>query len=82
MKKWESTYLRPLENKVMSLGLFPSTFPELFLLNLRSSQRKSKSHREMYGTITLEMIYKTRKVTGKQVVYTIVLGNGVGELPF
>lgn len=79
MKRGESTYLRPLENEDMSLALFPSTFPELFLLNPRSSQRKSKSHREMDGTRPLGMICRTRKVTGKQVVYTIVLGNGVGS---
>ena len=81
MKGGESTYLRPLENEDMSLGLFPSTFPELFLLNPRSSQRKSKSHREMDGTIPLE-IYRTREVTGKQVVYTVGLGSVVGELSF
>lgn len=79
MKGGERTYLRPLENEDVSLGLFPSTFPELFLLNPRSSWRKSKSPREMDGPGPLEMICRTRQVTGKQIVYTRVLGNGVGS---
>lgn len=84
VKRWRGKYLylRPLENEDMPFCLFSSIFPELFLFNPRSSQRKSKSPRKVASDRPLQTTCSTRAATGKRVAYTVVLGSGLGELSY
>lgn len=66
----------------MPLCLSSSTFPELFLFNPRSSQRKSKSPTKVASDRPLQTICSTPAATGKRVAYTVVLGGGLGELSY